>query len=166
MRDASLHAGGYVRLYRSLLSWEWFQDSGTLHVFLFLLLSACFTSLRHEGVALSPGQLITSRRQIAARTGLTEHRVRIALDHLCATREIAIRPERRFSVITITNFARYQGLFSPACAPAGGPPKAHDGPKNNKNNHVNHEKKKGALPHERNTGNDGDGALAALGLCL
>jgi len=165
MRDASQASGGYVRLYRSLLEWEWFQDSPTLHVFLFLLLSACFTSLRHEGVALSPGQLITSRRQIAARTGLTEHRVRIALDHLCATREITIRPERRFSVITITNFARYQGLFSPAVSPADGPPGTGHAPKNNPYNPVNHEKKKGDLSHERKNGAEG-GVLAGLGLCL
>jgi len=165
MRDASQHAGGYIRLYRSLLSWEWFQDSQTLHVFLFLLLSACFKPLRHEGVSLAPGQLITARRQIAARTGLSEHQVRTALEHLKQTREITIESNNRFSVITITNFARYQGLFSPAVSPADGPPGTGHAPKNKPYNPVNHEKKKGDLSHERKNGAEG-GVLAGLGLCL
>lgn len=166
MRDASPHAGGYIRLYRSLLSWEWFQDSQTLHVFVFLLLSACFKPLKHEGVALSPGQLITARSQIAARTGLSDRQVRTALDHLKKTNEIAIESNNRFSLITITNFARYQGLFSPAYAPAADHPNAKGRPENKQVNHVNHEKKKGAFPHERKNGSEGDGVLAGLGLCV
>jgi len=166
MRDASLHAGGYVRLYRSLLSWEWFQDSATLHVFLFLLLSACFRPLRHEGVFLSPGQLITARSQIAARTGLPEHRVRTALSRLKSTGEITIQSNNRFSVITITNFARYQGLFLPASTPAASQQNARRPPENKKDNHVNQEKKKGDFSHERNAGNEENGVLAGLGLCL
>ena len=175
MRDASCHVGGYVRLYRSLLSWEWFQDSSTLHVFLFLLLSACFRPTQHAGVSLAPGQLITARRQIAARTGLSEQQVRTALEHLKSTREITIQPSARFSVITINNFTRYQGLLSPGISPgsppSASPPSASLPPKNkpvNPVNHVNQEKKKGVFPHEPNDRNDGNagGVLSGLGVCL
>lgn len=140
-------SGGYIRLYRSLLTWEWFRDSPTLHVFLYLLLTACFAPIRREGVALAAGQLITARRQIAERTGLSEQQVRTALKRLVSTREITIEPGSRFSLVTLHNFARYQGLLSPAAQPAANPPLTHYPPKNKNDNHVNHEKK-GAVPHE------------------
>lgn len=166
MRDASQYSGGYVRLYRSLLSWEWFQDSATLHVFVFLLLSACFRPVRHAGVDLAPGQLITARRRIAECTGLTERQVRTALDHLKSTREIAITSTTHFSVITIINFAHYQGLLQPVCPPAAAPRATHGRPNNKNDNHVNHEKEKGAPLYERkHDGNEGN-PLDVLGICL
>ena len=175
MRDASQYSGGYIRLYRSLLSWEWFQDSATLHVFVFLLLSACFRPIRHAGVDLAPGQLITARSQIAARTGLTENQVRTALGHLKSTGEITVESNSRFSLITITKFARYQGLFLPASSPAAHQPPTSGSPQKKQENPVNHEKKKGMIPHDRkhdgNECSDGNAGSAgnpldALGLCL
>lgn len=178
MRDASQAKGGYIRLYRSLLDWEWFHDSATLHVFVYLLLTACFRPVRHAGVELLPGQLITSLRMIAARTGLSDSQVRTALHHLKSTHEITQQPGRQFSVITLTNFDRYQGLLAhtpltdgPHTAHA---PPAHD-PRKNKNvnpvNHVNQEKKRGETPHGRNGYEDrndqaaGFNPLAGVGVC-
>lgn len=170
MRDASCHAGGYIRLYRSLLSWEWFQDSATLHVFLFLLLSACFAPVRHEGVSLAPGQLITSFRTICRHTGLSDSQVRTAIRHLKSTHEITQQSSTRFTVITITNFQRYQSLLPHAPSPSARTPSAQQPHKNKNVNHVNHEKKKGDFPHEQQNGNDpcdrNDLLLSALGLCL
>ena len=148
MRDATLSPGGYVRLYRSLLSWQWFQDSATLHVFICLLLLACFKPLSHAGVDLVPGQLIISRSRLCALTGLSEQRVRTALSHLKATNEITILPRRDFSIVTITHFARWQGLASPAFAPPANQRPTNHQPDKKNDKHVNQEKKKGDFPHE------------------
>jgi hypothetical protein len=32
--------GGYIKLYRSLLKWEWYDDSNVFRVFMHLLLTA------------------------------------------------------------------------------------------------------------------------------
>ena len=181
MRDASQVSGGYVRLYRSLLEWEWFQNSPTLHVFLFLLLSACFRPIRHAGVELAPGQLITARRTIAQRTGLSEQQVRTALAHLKSTGEITSKSTSHFSLITLNNYARYQGMLQPAVPPENQPsvnqPPANRQPNKKNDNHVNHEKKKGVPPHvyerngyehsghERNR-NEREGGFPALGVCV
>lgn len=174
MRDASHYCGGYIRLYRSLLDWEWFQDSTTLHVFLFLLLSACFKPIRHAGMDLAPGQLITARRVIAQRTGLTVQQVRTALKHLESTHEITIKPTNQFSLITLNNFDRYQGLFSPAEQPAVQPainqrPTSNQ-PNNKNDNHVNQEKKKGDSPYghgiRNEHGNDRANRYAGVGVCV
>lgn len=148
MKDASLSPGGYIRLYRSLLSWQWFQDSATLHVFICLLLTACFKPLSHAGVDLAPGQLIISRSRLCALTGLSERRVRTALSHLKQTGEIAILARHDFSIVTITHFARWQGLACPASAPATGQRETSSRPDKKNDNHVNQEKKKGDFPHD------------------
>ena len=174
MRDASHYCGGYIRLYRSLLDWEWFQDSTTLHVFLFLLLSACFKPIRHAGMDLAPGQLITARRVIAQRTGLTESQVRTALKHLESTHEITLKSNRHFSLITLTNFDRYQHMLSPTDLPAVSPtdrqPFANRSPNNKNDNHVNQEKKKGDSPYghgiRNEHGNDRANRYAGVGVCV
>ena len=177
MRDASQASGGYVRLYRSLLEWEWFQDSPTLHVFLFLLLSACFRPIRHAGVELAPGQLITSYSSICARTGLTLAQVRTALRHLKSTGEITQQTTSSFSIITLTNFSRWQTALEHPAAHTVSTRPTHDRQQNKNDNHVNHEKKKGVPPHvyerngyehnghERNR-NEREGGFPALGVCV
>lgn len=157
MRDASQSLGGYIRLYRSLLEWEWFQDSATLHVFLFLLLSACFRPIRHAGVELAPGQLITSFRMISAKTGLSDSQVRTAIRHLKSTHEITQQSNTRFTLITITHFAQYQSLLPHAASPAAHTPPTRQPHKNKNDNHVNQEKKKGASPYEYANRNENAG---------
>jgi len=167
MRDASASAGGYIRLYRSLLDWEWFQDSRTLHVFLFLLLSACFKPIRHAGVDLAPGQLITSFRMIARHTGLTDAQVRTAIAHLKSTHEITQQSNARFTLITLNNFARYQALLPHAAAQTAHAPPAHQPHKNKNDNPVNQEKKKGVSPYGSADEDNGRyAALSGLGLCI
>ena len=174
MRDASQSLGGYIRLYRSLLEWEWFQDSATLHVFLFLLLSACFRPIRHAGVELAPGQLITSYSTICARTGLTLAQVRTALRHLKSTGEITQRTTPGFSLITLTNFSRWQTALEHTSQQTANTRPTHDQQHNKNDNHVNHEKKKGASPYEyanRNEnagkrGHDHANRYAGVGVCV
>ena len=82
---------GYVCTYRKILDWEWFKDSHTFHVFMFLILNANWTTAKWKGVELQPGQLITSVNSICAGTGTTPRSVRTCLNRLISTNEITIK---------------------------------------------------------------------------
>ena len=49
---------GYIRLYRSLLNWEWYQDRNTKAVFLHLLLTANYEPQKWQGIVVERGQIV------------------------------------------------------------------------------------------------------------
>ncbi len=99
---------GWIMLHRSLVDWEWFRDSKTLHVFLFLLVDANHETGNWRGVVVDRGQTITGRKAISRATGLSEQSVRTALSNLKSTSEITIKSTNKYSLITICNYSTYQ----------------------------------------------------------
>lgn len=101
---------GYVSLFRSMLDWEWFKDSSTLHIFVYCLLKANHKDKRYKGDVVKRGSFLTSRKLIAEETGLTEQKVRTALNHLKITNELTISTSPKGTVISINNYDRYQKI--------------------------------------------------------
>ena len=99
---------GWVKLDRKILSWEWFTDSNTLSVFIYLLLSANHKDGKWQGIDVLKGQHITSVEKIAVNTGLSRQNVRTVLKKLVNTGEITIKATNKFSLITIVKWAFYQ----------------------------------------------------------
>lgn len=111
---------GFIKIYRSFLEWEWYKKLDTKVLFLHLLLNAQFKQRKWQGILIEPGQLITGRTELANQTGLTEQRVRSALNHLQSTGEITIKATNKYSLITVVNWAKYQNEeeIQPAEQPA------------------------------------------------
>lgn len=99
---------GYIKLFRSMLDWEWMSDSKTVSVFLYCLLSANHVQKKWHGVTIEPGQFITSLQSIQSATHLTQRSIRTALNNLKTTGEVTIKTTNRFSLITVANWAFYQ----------------------------------------------------------
>lgn len=101
--------GGFIKLYRKMLDWEWWDDVNTRTVFIYLLLSANYKPMRWRGMDIDRGQLITSYEKIADATGLTVQNVRTSLAHLESTNEITRKVTSKWQAITIEKYAFYQG---------------------------------------------------------
>ena len=99
---------GYIKLHRSMLSWEWYSDNNVKSVFLHLLLTANYEPKRWQGRVIERGELITSRGHLAAECGLSVQQTRTALKKLQSTGEIVIKSTSQFTLITICNYANYQ----------------------------------------------------------
>ena len=99
---------GYIKLHRKLINWGWYKDSNTKAVFLHLLMIANYTESRYKGVEIHPGQAVIGRKTLAAALGMSEQKIRTALNHLKSTNEITIKSTNKFSVVTIVNWALYQ----------------------------------------------------------
>ena len=105
--------GGWIKVHRSILNWEWYDDSNTVRVFLHLLLNAAHKPTRFRGETLKPGQLVTSRAKIAKATRLSDRAVRTALTRLKTTNEVTSQTTNRNTIITIINWHRYQLIDQP-----------------------------------------------------
>jgi hypothetical protein len=103
-----LKNGGYIKLFRKLTEWEWYDDANTFRVFIHLLLNASFEANSWQGIALQPGQLITGRKRLAKELKLSERQIRTSLNRLKSTNEIAIKTTNKFSVVTICKWEDYQ----------------------------------------------------------
>jgi hypothetical protein len=99
---------GWIKLHRQFQKWEWYADSHTVHLFVHLLLSANHEEGRWKGITIKRGQFVTGRKQLHSQTHISEQTLRTCLERLKSTNEITIQVTNRFSVITITNYEKYQ----------------------------------------------------------
>lgn len=103
---------GFVKLSRDILDWEWYDDPNTFRVFFHLMLNANYEDKKYHGVDIKRGSMVTVRTQLAADLGMSERNIRTALKHLKSTNEVTIKTTNKFSIITICNFERWQGMVS------------------------------------------------------
>lgn len=99
---------GYVKVFRKLKAWGWYQDYVVKDVFIHLLLSANFVTTTWNGRTLKKGQLVTSTVQLAAELGFSRQQVRTAINKLKSTSEITTESTNKYTVITIVNWRDYQ----------------------------------------------------------
>ena len=100
--------GGFVRVYRSILKWEWYDDANTMRVFLHLILTANYESQKWHGITVERGQRVYSSQKLAKELHMSRQETRTAIKHLILTGEITNRSTSEYSIITIKNYELYQ----------------------------------------------------------
>ncbi len=99
----------FIKLDRNILRWGWYTDPVTKSLFIHLILKANFEDRMWLNKKIERGQLVTSRKILASELGLTESKVRTALEHLKSTGEISVKTQSKYSIITINNYSKFQG---------------------------------------------------------
>jgi len=99
---------GWIKTYRQLVDWEWYQDSQMVHLLLHIILKANHTDLKWRGITIKRGQLLTSRKKLSVETGISEQSIRTCLDRLQSTNEITVKSTNLNTVITINKYDIYQ----------------------------------------------------------
>ena len=100
----------YIKLFRSIENWRWYQNANTFRVFVHLLINANIEDCPFEKIVIHRGQLATSYGSIAAKLGLTPKEVRTAIDHLKWSEEVAVKRYPKFQVISILCYDKYQSV--------------------------------------------------------
>lgn len=101
---------GYVKLWRSLLTWEWHDDAPTVSVYIHLILLASINTSTWHGVEIPRGSLVSSYSKIASQTGLSFQQARTAVKHLISTGEVTMSAHPKFTVFTLNNYDKFQDL--------------------------------------------------------
>lgn len=108
----------WVKLYEKFTEWEWFGNSQMVHVFIYLFLRANTATETYQGIEMRRGQLVTTFAKIAADTHLSPRNVRTCLKNLLTTGEIRQESiQKKYTVITVCNYERYQQPSAPAPQP-------------------------------------------------
>lgn len=99
---------GYIKLHRSLLSWEWYDDQPTKVLFFHLLLTVNWEDKKWHGRIIRTGQIVTSYLKLSKSVKLSLQQTRTALNRLKSTYEITCKSTRKFTIITVCNWKKYQ----------------------------------------------------------
>lgn len=102
-------AEGYVKMYRSVLDWEWYSDEAATRLFIHLLLTVNYLPGRFRGEEVEPGSTITSLDNLAGELGWNRSKLRRTLDKLKATGEVTTKTTNHWTTVTLGNWAKYQG---------------------------------------------------------
>ena len=130
---------GYIKLYRQIMKWEWYDDANTFRLFIHLLLKANYEDAQWRGLTIKRGQLFTSIGHLSHELKISDKAVRIALDKLIKTKEVASKGASKGTMITICKYDSYQSSFNTE-GQTDGQTRGERGATNNNNNN-NKEKK-------------------------
>lgn len=100
--------GGFVKIYRSMLQWEWHDDPITMATWVYCLMRANYATSKWHGEILKPGQFLTSLQHMAKNIGITVNQLRTAIKHLKSTRNITSQRTKQGTLITVENYGLYQ----------------------------------------------------------
>lgn len=103
---------GWVKLYRSIQDWEWWTDLNTRVFFQYCLVKANHRPSQWRGRTIEVGQFVATIRSMATKeeSGLTVSQLRTALKHLLSTHELTQETTHGYTILTISNFEKYQAV--------------------------------------------------------
>jgi len=103
---------GWIKLHRSLLDWEWYDDINVSRLFLHLMLKANHKDRKYKGTLIKRGQLLTGRELLSNETGLSQQQIRTCLTKLKSTSDITMKSTSKGTLLTVDNYSVYQGVDS------------------------------------------------------
>ena len=110
----------WMKLYYSMLDWEWIRCPEMVCLWINLLLRASNSTRREKGMTIRRGQVVASRSQLAKQCGISEQSVRTCITRLISAKQITVLSTKQATIITICKFDKYQ-QSSPASQPTNQP---------------------------------------------
>lgn len=98
----------FIKLFRSLLDWEWYDDMKVTRLFIHLLLKANFKDSLWRWIEIKRWENLTTLSLLSQETWLTVRELRTCINKLKKTNEITVKSTSSFSIIKLNNFDKYQ----------------------------------------------------------
>jgi biotin operon repressor len=99
---------GWIKLHRKLETWEWYNDSHMVHLFLHFMMLANHEPCKWHGEVIARGQFITGLDSLSTTTGISKQTIRTCIERLKSTGEITNKSTNKYRIITIVKYDEYQ----------------------------------------------------------
>ena len=99
---------GFVKIYRKITNWDWYDDPNTFRLFIHCILKANYKEKEWHGITIPVGSFVTSYTKLAKELKLTPDKIRTAINKLKNTKNITVESTTKYSVITIISHQKYQ----------------------------------------------------------
>lgn len=100
--------GGWVKLHRKLLEWEWYGDAHMVHLLVHLLLTATHEDRKYKGLTIKRGQLATTTKELSEALGTSRTSIWRRLKRLEMERFVELEVKQKETIITIYKYDSYQ----------------------------------------------------------
>ena len=74
--------GGWIKLHRSMVNWEWYDDKSVFRLFMHLLLTVNYKPQKFRGRIIPVGSRVFGLDKLSTETGLSVRQLRTALNKL------------------------------------------------------------------------------------
>lgn len=101
-------SGGYIKLFRKMTDWEYYNNPAIKAVWIHLLLKASTKTYKRGKYTLKRGQVFVTERELMGELGLTRSKVRTSLQKLHQNNQIIATKVWHGKLVTIVNFDDYQ----------------------------------------------------------
>lgn len=99
---------GFLKLYRGMLTWEWYNEPNVKILFIHCLLKANYTDKKWQGKTIKKGSFVSSLDNLSKELRMSKMQIRTALAKLQSTNEISCKTTSRYTYITLNNWNKYQ----------------------------------------------------------
>lgn len=103
---------GWISIHRKIKNSNWYKDSQYVHLWLHLLLSACYkdtdVKVGNNIIHLKRGQLLTSRKSLESDVHIQESKIYRILKCFENEQQIEQQKNRKYTIISIINYDMYQ----------------------------------------------------------
>lgn len=102
---------GWIKVYRKMKEWTWFNDRYTLHLFMYLLLSVNREDGECNGIKVKAGSLVTNLQQLSETLDMSVNYVKRSIRNLVETGELEVMAQNvnsRWRVFIVKNWSKYQ----------------------------------------------------------
>ena len=99
---------GYIKLHRSLLSWQYWDDHNTTRLLIYFLVSVNYEAKKWMGIDIKPGSMVCSYDKISSGTGLSIKQIRRSIKVLVDDRQITQEATNKFQLVTLVKWDELQ----------------------------------------------------------
>lgn len=109
-QDSTCQKGtqGWIKIHRSILDWEWYDDINVKTIFIHLILKANIEDKKWHGKIIRRGSLHTSYEHLSQETKLSIDQIRCVFKKLTSTGEITLKSTNKGTTVTLVNYGVYQ----------------------------------------------------------
>lgn len=99
---------GFVKIFRSLKDWEWYDDHNATRLLVHLLLSVNYEDKKWKGIDIPKGSMVLSWGTLSDETGLTVKQCRTAMSKLESSKEVARKVTNKYQLVSLVKWEKFQ----------------------------------------------------------
>jgi len=105
---------GWIKLHRSLLDWEWYDDINATRLLIHLLISVNYEDKQWKGEIIKSGSMVFSWEKLSVKTGLSIQQLRSSMTKLENSREVTRYTTNKYQVVTLLKWDKLQDYTTQA----------------------------------------------------
>ena len=99
---------GFVKIFRNLKDWEWYDDHNATRLLVHLLLSVNYEDKKWKGINIPKGSMVLSWDTLSREIGLTPMQCRTAMSKLESSGEVTRNVTNKYQLVSLVKWEKFQ----------------------------------------------------------